>query len=114
MTRINQKKKPLWYKKMKKQFILGLVSIVAISAGCAEKQSTSVPNSRAAANSSATGSNINAPAINNNSETNSAPSGSGIEKIKPAAGMGNVQGKVLYNLQPVKDIEVKLCIESNL
>ncbi|MDQ3252574.1 MAG: hypothetical protein M3R15_01515 [Acidobacteriota bacterium] len=33
----------------------------------------------------------------------------GIEKIKPAPGTGNVQGKVLYNSQPVENIEVKLC-----
>ncbi|MGH9967717.1 MAG: hypothetical protein ACREBG_07755 [Pyrinomonadaceae bacterium] len=33
----------------------------------------------------------------------------GIEKIKPAPGTGNVQGKVLYNGKPVENIEVKLC-----
>jgi hypothetical protein len=33
----------------------------------------------------------------------------GIEKIKPAPGKGNVQGKVLYNSKPVENIEVKLC-----
>lgn len=33
----------------------------------------------------------------------------GIEKIKPAPGTGNVQGKVLYNGKPVGNIEVKLC-----
>ena len=32
-----------------------------------------------------------------------------MEKAKPAAGTGNVQGKVLYNSQPVENIEVKLC-----
>jgi hypothetical protein len=37
------------------------------------------------------------------------PSGTGVEKEKPAAGTGNVQGRVLYNGQPAKDIEVKLC-----
>jgi hypothetical protein len=99
---------------MKKQFILGLVSIVAISAGCAEKQSISVTNSRPAANASPTGSNIITPTRHKDSDTNSATSVSGIEKSKPAAGTGNVQGKVLYNLQPVKDIEAKLCVESNL
>ncbi|HEX9959697.1 MAG TPA: hypothetical protein VGB00_02030 [Pyrinomonadaceae bacterium] len=34
---------------------------------------------------------------------------SGEEKVKPAAGKGNVQGKVLYNDQPVEGIEVKIC-----
>jgi hypothetical protein len=32
-----------------------------------------------------------------------------VEKVKPAAGKGNVQGKVLYNSKPVENIEVKLC-----
>lgn len=34
---------------------------------------------------------------------------SGEEKVKPAPGKGNVQGKVLYNDQPVEGIEVKIC-----
>jgi hypothetical protein len=33
----------------------------------------------------------------------------GVAKAQPAAGMGNVQGKVLYNNAPVENIEVKLC-----
>ena len=33
----------------------------------------------------------------------------GIEKLKPAPGSGNVQGKVLFNSKPVENIEVKLC-----
>jgi hypothetical protein len=33
----------------------------------------------------------------------------GVEKVKPAAGTGNVQGKVLYNNKPVENIEVRLC-----
>jgi hypothetical protein len=36
------------------------------------------------------------------------PSGAGVEKEKPAAGKGNVQGKVLYNGKPVQGVEVKL------
>ncbi len=39
----------------------------------------------------------------------SAPAEAGVEKIKPAPGTGNVQGKVLYNGKPVEHIEVKLC-----
>jgi len=37
------------------------------------------------------------------------PGETGIEKVKPAAGTGNVQGKVLYNSKPAENIEVKLC-----
>jgi len=33
----------------------------------------------------------------------------GVEKVKPAPGTGNVQGKVLYNNAPVENIEVRLC-----
>lgn len=33
----------------------------------------------------------------------------GVEKVKPAPGTGNVQGKVLFNGKPVENIEVKLC-----
>lgn len=32
-----------------------------------------------------------------------------VEKVKPAAGTGNVQGKVLYDDQPAAGIEVKVC-----
>ena len=47
----------------------------------------------------------------NTGESNgaAAPVATGIEKIKPAPGTGNVQGKVLYNGKPVENIEVKLC-----
>lgn len=48
----------------------------------------------------------------NKSATNSAaaqPAEAGIEKVKPAPGTGNVQGKVLYNNKPAQNIEVKLC-----
>jgi hypothetical protein len=33
----------------------------------------------------------------------------GVEKVKPAPGTGNVQGKVLYNGAPVENIDVRLC-----
>ena len=46
----------------------------------------------------------------NTSGTNNQPAEvQGVEKVKPAAGTGNVQGKVLYNNAPVANIEVKLC-----
>jgi hypothetical protein len=37
----------------------------------------------------------------------------GVEKVKPAAGTGNVQGKVLFNGKPAANIEVKLCEKFN-
>ena len=36
-----------------------------------------------------------------------------VEKVKPAPGTGNVQGKVLYNGQPVENIDVRLCEKFN-
>ena len=54
---------------------------------------------------------------NKNSQSTTGPSTitpsdsaeAGIEKVKPASGTGNVQGKVFYNSKPVANIEVKLC-----
>lgn len=37
----------------------------------------------------------------------------GVEKVKPAPGTGNVQGKVFYNGKPAENIEVKLCEKFN-
>ncbi len=36
-------------------------------------------------------------------------SGTGVEKEKPAAGKGHVQGKAFYNERPAAGVEVKLC-----
>jgi hypothetical protein len=49
---------------------------------------------------------------NSNSNT-TASSTTGVEKVKPAAGTGNVQGKVLYNSKPAENIEVTLCEKFN-
>jgi len=49
---------------------------------------------------------------NSHSATNAGPTQpgeTGIEKVKPATGTGNVQGKILYNSKPAENIEVKLC-----
>ena len=48
----------------------------------------------------------------NRSATNSGaarPGEEGVEKVKPAPGTGNVQGKVFFNSKPAENIEVKLC-----
>lgn len=37
------------------------------------------------------------------------PSATGVEKERPAAGKGNVQGKAFYNERPAEGVEVKLC-----
>lgn len=37
------------------------------------------------------------------------PSGTGVEKDKPAPDKGNVQGKAFFNEKPAENVEVKLC-----
>jgi hypothetical protein len=61
----------------------------------------------------------NADSANTNTATNANAKSSpvtanssaevGVEKVKPAPGTGNVQGKVLFNGKPVENIKVKLC-----
>jgi hypothetical protein len=46
-------------------------------------------------------------------KTNTDVAETGVEKVKPAPGTGNVQGKVLYNGKPVPGIEAKLCEKFN-
>jgi hypothetical protein len=43
------------------------------------------------------------------SSTQPASAETGVEKVKPAPGTGNVQGTVLFNSKPAENIEVKLC-----
>ena len=97
-----------------------LFKLILVCAGCAALLSLacggigkmgSAPASNTAAN------NANA----NTSSASATPAGSsgtaepvtGTEKVKPAPGTGNVQGKVLYNGKPVEGIEVKLCEKFN-
>jgi hypothetical protein len=59
----------------------------------------------------------NAPANTSGANAaNTAPTPAaetGVEKVKPAPGTGNVQGKVLYNGKPAAGIEVRLCEKFN-
>src|ERR1043166_8355589 len=48
-----------------------------------------------------------------NSNANSTAKENQVEKVKPAPGTGNVQGKVLYNGKPVENIDVRLCEKFN-
>ena len=45
----------------------------------------------------------------NRGNTNNTETQTQVEKVKPAPGTGNVQGKVLYNGKPVENIDVRLC-----
>jgi hypothetical protein len=74
------------------------VVAVAASNGCGNKEGNTNSQSRAGASSTPV-------SVNNNDDAAEA----GVEKVKPAPGTGNVQGKVFYNGKPVPNIEVKLC-----
>ena len=65
-----------------------------------------------ASNTAAGNANTSRPTNANSSSGTAAPE-TGVEKVKPAPGTGNVQGKVLYNGKPVEGIEVKLCEKFN-
>jgi hypothetical protein len=76
-----------------KWLVRGLCVVMAISlTGCKTANRNSSTNSSSATE----------PSRGENGET-------GVEKVKPAPGTGNVQGKVLFNGKPVENIEVKLC-----
>jgi hypothetical protein len=71
---------------LKRSAVAVCVIVAFIFVGCAKKDGPAGPGS-----------------------TNKSAEVQGVEKVKPAAGTGNVQGKVLYNNAPVENIEVKLC-----
>lgn len=54
-------------------------------------------------------SNTNSATTESRTSNDAATAESGVEKVKPAPGTGNVQGKVFYNSKPAENIEVKLC-----
>jgi hypothetical protein len=64
-------------------------------------------------NSMAANSTTNSTAANRAAATPSPAAETGVEKVKPAPGTGNVQGKVVYNGKPAAGIEVKLCEKFN-
>ena len=70
---------------MLKSFVIALVCLAAFTfCGCKKKD------------------------VRTSAEDPAAPV-TGVEKVKPAPGTGNVQGKVLYNGAPVENIDVRLC-----
>lgn len=77
-------------------------------AGCAGLGGNA-PASNTAVNINVTRTNPSPAAAN----TGTAAPETGVEKVKPSPGTGNVQGKTLYNSKPVAGIEVKLCEKFN-
>jgi hypothetical protein len=88
-----------------KWLVVCICLITAISlTGCAANK-----NSQSTNTSSATQADSAASSSSSSQTTTSGSSETGVEKVKPAPGTGNVQGRVLYNGKPVENIEVKLC-----
>lgn len=78
--------------------------LTVISIGCGAKSGNVAGSNSGNSSSNAAGTPVVKPA-----DDGTIPSGTGIEKEKPAAGKANVQGKALYNGQPAVGVEVKLC-----
>jgi hypothetical protein len=81
---------------------------VALMSGCkpSGEVNSNAAGGTAAANANAA--NTSAPPTKSESDGTIA-SGTGVEKEKPSAGKGNVQGKAFFNGQPAVGVEVKLC-----
>lgn len=94
---------------LKKLLVAGIcVSAVISSASCQNGDK----NSRAGVESTNSSSAASSGTTSSPVATNGGGV-AGVEKIKPAPGTGNVQGKVLYNGKPAENIEVKLCEQFN-
>jgi hypothetical protein len=88
-----------------KEAIASILLSAIFMFGCNKSSNESASNQPTGAN---TGTTKPTPPTEPNAD-GTIPSGTGVEKEKPAPDKGNVQGKVFYNGQPVEGIEVKLC-----
>lgn len=92
-------------------FLLAFAAVIFVSLACGglgKNENQSAGNGTT--NSSDSAMANDKKKANTSTTTDSGDvSTSGEEKAKPAPGKGNVQGKVLYNDQPVEGIEVKIC-----
>ena len=73
----------------------------------------SAPAGNTAAGNTAAGNGNAATPAPANADAGAAAPETGVEKVKPSPGTGNVQGKVLYNGKPAVGVEVKLCEKFN-
>jgi hypothetical protein len=102
---------------MSKNRIIFLFAVIVFTFaffGCSGlNNSANQTGASANSNSNAARSNNSQTLANKNTviADDESASTSGAEKVKPAAGKGNVQGKVLYNDKPVEGIEIKICGE---
>ena len=99
--------------KAKINALLGIALIVLVTLACGRLGKISneiAANNNANSRISVTNKKSS---VENTGDDDETASTSGAEKVKPAAGKGNVQGKVLYNDQPAEGIEVKICENFN-
>ena len=90
-----------------------LLACVCLAAAAALAGCMGVGVNTPTTNGSADNTSASKPGASPSTASNAAPAETGVEKVKPAPGTGNVQGKVLYNGKPVEKIEVKLCEKFN-
>lgn len=89
-----------------------LLACVCAAAAVALASCGGLGGSAPAGNTAAGNGNAARPTPANSNAGTAAPE-TGVEKVKPTPGTGNVQGKVLYNGKPAEGIEVKLCEKFN-
>ena len=99
---------------IRKDAIACLLLLAFIAMGCrffqgAAANQSPASNTTAPHANSSPASDVADSSGNSGDSGDFVPSGTGVEKEKPAAGKANVQGKVLYNGQPADGIDVKLC-----
>lgn len=100
--------------RLRSETVLTLIFALALLLGCKSFEKLTA-NSAANSNTNTAGpanTAANTTANSSDAEPNedgTIPSGTGVEKEKPAAGKGNVQGKAFFNEQPAVGVDVKLC-----
>jgi hypothetical protein len=92
--------------KAKINLFLALSLLVFVSLACGLGKKTTTTSST---NNNTTTATSNTKATKPPTTSGDDGTTTGVEKTKPAAGKGNVQGKVMYNDKPVEGIEVTLC-----
>lgn len=91
-----------------------MLAIVLFTFLCCSCDSSQAPSQVSNSNTSS----ATQKAANENTNANDDPKGeflkseTGTAKATPKPGKANIQGKVFFNLMPVKGIDVRLCVES--
>ncbi len=95
--------------KLNSQAVLPLLLVMFVVVGC--NMSKKLARTNSAENTTTAKKEAEEPVKPNADGT--LPSGTGVEKEKPASGKANVQGKAFFNDKPAVGVEVKLCAKFN-